>query len=75
MDLLGCQRLAAFRAGHDRFEHLSAGLVLMQHWSATCVDHVDIAPMDYGHDDGIKVEALARGQAPFWTITGPKESK
>ena len=35
-------RLAAFRADHDGVEHLSAVLVLMQHWPATRVDHVDV---------------------------------
>jgi hypothetical protein len=43
MDLLGQKRFAAFRARHHRFEHLSALAMLMQHRSATFVDHVGIA--------------------------------
>jgi hypothetical protein len=44
------QRLAAFRANHDRIEQLAALLVFMQQRPAAS-HHMDAAPMHQRHDD------------------------
>jgi hypothetical protein len=64
---LGDNRLATFRADHDRIEHLSASLVLMKHRTAARADHVDLPPAPNRHDDRTEVEALFR-QDVLWGI-------
>src|ERR1700722_6219566 len=58
MDLLGRQRLTAFRAHHHRVEHLAAVLMFMKQRPATGIDHVGITPVDDRNDHQIKAEAF-----------------
>src|SRR5215475_12484360 len=69
MNLLGIERLAAFRAGHDRIEGLAAAEMLVEQGTALLARHVDVAPVHDRHDDGIQIEALL-GQ-PVLIAQGP----
>jgi len=51
------QRLAAFRANHDRIEQLAALLVFMQQRPAA-LHHMDAAPMHQRHHDQTEVETF-----------------
>ena len=60
MHLLGIQRLAAFRADHNRIEQMPTFLVFVQQRAAALVKHMNIAPVHNGHEHGVKVEPLLR---------------
>ena len=60
MHLLGIQRLAAFRADHNRIEQMPTFLVFVQQRAAALVKHMNIAPVHDGHEHGVKVEPLLR---------------
>src|SRR5215218_5408764 len=69
VDLLGAERLAAFRADHYRVERLAAAHVLVQQRAALLAGHVDVAPMHDGHDNRVEIEPLL-GQ-PVLVAQGP----
>ena len=64
---LGDNRLATFRAAHDRIGHLSVSPVLMKHRTVARAGHVDI-PSAYNRHDGRKKAWARFRQDVLWGI-------
>ena len=57
----------AFRTNQHRIEHHCAAFVFVQHGSTSRIHHMDVTPMNDGHDNRIQIEALL-GKDVFVTL-------